>query len=73
MIARDAESVRRSERSKVSFAISEFVDRPCQRRFQKPEIANAISAAEERKLLGVEIEGDGDVEPFRLFHFANAL
>ena len=36
-------------------------------------IANAISAAEERKLLGVEIENDGDVEPFRLFHFANAL
>jgi hypothetical protein len=28
MIARDAETVRRSERSKVSFAIGEFADRP---------------------------------------------
>jgi hypothetical protein len=36
MIARDAESVRRGERSKVSFAIGEFVDWPCQRRFQSP-------------------------------------
>jgi hypothetical protein len=73
MIARDAKTVRRSERSKISFAIRELVDPPCERRFQKPEIADAVSAAEQRKLLGVEIENNGEIEPFRLFHFASAL
>ena len=73
MIARDAEPIGRSESGKIGFAVSEFINRPCQCRFQKPDIADAVRAAEKRKLLGVEVKNEVDVEPSRLVHFARAL
>ncbi len=72
VISRDAESISCRENGKVRFAVSEFIDRPCERGFKETAIAEAIGAAEKRKLLGVEIENDIDVEPSRLAHLASA-
>ena len=73
MIARNAKSIRCRKDGKIDFAISEFIDRPCQCGFEKSYVANAVGAAEKSKLLGVEIKDDANVEPFRLAHLASAL
>jgi len=73
MIARDAEPVCRRKDGESGFAIREFMNRPCQRGFEQTDIADAVDAAEKRKLLGVEIKNEIDVEPSRLAHFASAL
>jgi hypothetical protein len=44
-----------------------------QRRFDQVPIADAISSAKQRELLGMNIENDIYVEPFRLAHSASAL
>ena len=73
MVSGNAEGIRRRQRSKVSFAIGEFVDGTAQRGFQHALVTNTVRSSEQRKLLGVEINQDLHVQPDRLVHFARAL
>lgn len=73
VIARNAKSVGGREDGKIGLAVSELIDRSRQGQLEKSDIPDAIGAAEQSKLLGVEIEDDASVEPFRLTHFARAL
>src|SRR5262249_35012181 len=73
MILGNAERVGSGKRSEAGFAVSEFVNRPREGGFEKSRIANAVGSTEQRELLGMDIEHDPDVEPFRLSHSASAL
>ena len=73
MIARNAEAVGGRKRRNAAFAVTEFVKWSRQRGFEQTAIANAVRAAEQSKLLGMEIEDGIDIEPYRLVHFASAL
>ena len=40
---------------------------------QATQIADALCSTKQCQLLGVKIEDDANLEPFRLFHLASAL
>jgi hypothetical protein len=73
VIPRDPKPVSRGECGKIGFAVSELIDRPRQRGFEKAAIAQAIGTAKKGELLGVKVKDDIDFEPSWLVHFARAL
>jgi hypothetical protein len=73
MVAGNTERIRCRKRSKVSFAIGEFVDGAAKRLLPHIFVTNAVRVYEQSELLGVEIKHDLHIQPDRLVHFASAL
>ena len=73
MILGNAKRISGREGRKIAFFVGKLVPWSAQRRFDQVPIADAISSAKQRELLGMNIENDIYVEPFRLAHSASAL